>query len=559
LFDSLYFNQTVEKCGGLLVYAASFLNQFYYIPWLGTAIFLIFLLLLSFLIIKAFKLNPSSYALALIPPVFILLTLTQSGYMIYVSKIDALAYVNLLGSIIAVGAVFLNRYFKKKVLKYLYPALYVIIFYPIAGFWAILGSLLLQVRYLRKKSFFQVSIATISTMVIPYLYYYFIFDTLYLSDIYTTLLPDYGIKGPEGILWLPYLLISLSLLLLALKIKIKKAYISAIMLAVCAVLTLKLSYNDDNFRNEIQMQRLAENDKWNEILKIAAKQTDEPTRLMVMYKDLALFNTGLAGDKMFNYLNGNKEMNSPRKMQPIQMAGAFFFNQYGMMNYSYKWSMEGMVEYGLNPYVLKHFVISSIFNGEKRLAQKYNNILSSTLFHKKWAAEYQKFIDSDQAFKNDVRFKKRLSLSTYTNNLDGDHGRMEDFIRYFFATVQGGNAEITELSIMSNLQLKKIEAFWPRLFYWAGNTSKIPVHFQEAALLFEHLEHKFNMADAPFSQEIRSNFALFLDYIDKYGNYPQEEAKKIFYNSFGKTYWYYYFFENTKVEDKNNKLTPYSS
>lgn len=559
MLDSFYFKETAEKCGGLLVYMASFLNQFFYIPWLGTILFTSLLLLLCWLIIKTFNLKTSSYTLALVPSLFILLTLTQSGYMIYVSKIDALAYVNLLGSIIAVGGVFLSRYFKNKVFRLIYPLLYVGVFYPVAGFWAVLGSVLLIVKHLRKKRFIPALLTGISIAIIPFLYYYFIYETLYLSDIYTTLLPDYSLKGHEAILWLPYLITMVLLVMLAAKLSFKKVYIPAAVLIVAAVVVVKLSYSDDNFKNEILMQRYAENQEWEKILEISAKQVEEPTRLIVMYTDLALFNNGMAGDKMFNYRNGNKAMNSPRKMQPIQMAGAFFFNQYGMMNYSYKWSMEGMVEYGLNPYVLKHFVVSSIFNGERKLAQKYNNLLSGTLFYRKWAEEHQKFIDSEDAFKNDARFKKRLSLFSYSNLLDGDHGRMEDFIRYFFATIVGGNADITELSVLSNLQLKKIESFWPRLFYWASNTKNIPVHFQEAALLFEHLEHKYNMADAPFSKEIRSNFALFLNYIDKYGNYPQEEAKQIFFNAFGKTYWYYYFFENNSVEDKNNKLTPYSS
>jgi hypothetical protein len=85
---------------------------------------------------------------------------------------------------------------------------------------------------------------------------------------------------------------------------------------------------------------------------------------------------------------------------------------------------------------------------------------------------------------------------------------------------------------------------------------KIPVHFQEAALLYADLT-KMDISGAPFDSNVIAEFKDFLTMVQKYGNYPEGTLKEMFYPQYGKTYWYYYFFvkgpQSTPEENKGYK------
>ena len=75
----------------------------------------------------------------------------------------------------------------------------------------------------------------------------------------------------------------------------------------------KAWYVDENFRKELLMARAIEEEDWEQIPAIFLSGTAEPTRLMVMNKNLALFRLGRAGDEMFQYREGRR---TPQRAVP---------------------------------------------------------------------------------------------------------------------------------------------------------------------------------------------------------------------------------------------------
>jgi len=222
--------------------------------------------------------------------------------------------------------------------------------------------------------------------------------------------------------------------------------------------------------------------------------------------------------------------------------------------------MENMVDYGLSPSVLKPFVLCSLLNKDFALAQKYNDVLLSTLFYRDWAIEHQKYIDHPETINNAPEFKNILPLNTYSDMLNGDFGDMEVFLRNHFTHMGEVPKELSELEALFTLEAKDSGLFWPSLFQWVSlnrDEKSIPVHFQEAALLFERLEHKVDLTHAPFDEAVRVNFNNYMDMIQQYGNYPEESIKQMSYNLYGNTYWHYYFFVNVPqtqvIDDKKYK------
>ena len=569
--DWNFFWDKIQHTGGFSSYLGSFFSQFFYQPWLGSIIYLLMLSLITFMTSKALDLKKRLFPLAFLPSLALLLTMTELGYLVYILKIDGYVFNSTVGVIFTLSGLLIFKKIKKITYKIICIVLYLFVAYPLSGFYAILGGFLIFVyllkKYFSKREKSSIIIAAVSILTIilvPYFYYFFVFEDLPLSELFTSNLPDFRLKGSETLLWLPFWLLTLTLVALTLlkkghhKNNSKLIYriLPSVLFLSFILIVSKFSYEDENFKTEIKMQKESENDNWGEVLKLSRDQKDEPTRQILMNTKLAVYKLGMLGDKSFHYKNGNKRYDSPRPIHPMHTSGKFFYYQYGLMNYCYKWCMEDMVEYGMSVSVLKYFVLSSLFNGETVLAQKYNDVLKSTIYYRSWALEHQRFIDNPEEMKKESRFSNLFALTTIDDIIDLDQGMLENFISDFFANIKGGSKEIVELSIMFNLEMKNIDKFWPRLFYWGGNIKKIPVHFQEAALLFQELEHKYDLEGAPFDKEVIDNFRNFLNVTKSNSSYPPEVVKRNIYNQFGKTYWYYYFFENLSPEaiDKNKSL-----
>lgn len=552
VFDRHFFLEALEKTGGLSMYVGSFLNQFNYYPWLGFLVLVCLLLIVSLLTSKIFKLKKGLLPLAHIPSLALLLSLTNLGYMIYYQKVDGFVYTNILGVIVTLSGLLLFQKIIKTPIRGFFALAYLLIAYPIAGAYALLGGLLMLLTAVKKsieskqRSVFFLSMMLLAALVaIPIGYYRFVFDQVAFGDIYIANLPYFKMQGAEKYLWLPYIIMALFMVFMVfLKEKdFKFRFLPALLFLSSVLLVYAFSYKDKNFNAEISMLTAVDQQNWNKVLKIARNQKDEPTRLLVMTTNLALYKLGLAGDKEYHYKNGVKEMNSPRIIVPIHIAGSPFFHQYGLTNYCIKWCMEGVVEYGFSISALKYFVLSSLMNSEIELARKYNEVLKSTLFYNSWAKKHQQFIDHSETIREAQELRNIFPLTAYDDVLNSDYYHLEAFLRNHFSRMTNVPSELTELSVLYNLEIKNNEQFWPRLFRWVklNPDKRIPVHFQEAALLFADLQ-KMDLSGAPFDKEVIANFQNFMDMVRKNGNYPEETLKEMLYLPFGKTYWYYYFF-----------------
>jgi hypothetical protein len=571
LFNGPFFLDSIHKVGGLSMYLSSFLNQFFYYPLVGSLLLLILLTVVSLLTVQLFKLKGWLFPLAFIPSLALLLSMTELGYMIYYQKVDGYAYNNIIGVLLAMTGLWSFQKLKKIPAKVLFAIFYLFIAYPLFGAYSLLGGLLMLLVSLRnyfetkQRTALIPSIAIFpSLLLIPIFYYEFVFNQIAFSNIYSAILPNFKLNGSEIMLWLPYLIIAVFFIIMALqkwnKLQTNQSFLFKIVPAFvflsCLTVVYVFSFKDKNFNTELSMQAASENENWDKVLNLARKQQDEPTRLIVLNTNLALYKLSLAGDKMYHYKNGNKKMKSPRFILPVQIAGTLLYYQYGLTNYCNKWCMEDMVEYGLSPSVLKYFVLSSLLNDEIALARKCNNVLLSTFFYKAWALKYQKYIDHPESILKAEEFKNILALNAYEDILDGDYGNMEAFLKNHFSHLRVVPKELSELSVLFSLETKNIELFWPRFFRWVrlNPTKKIPVHFQEAALLYERLEHKVDLTGAPFDEAVKANFRNYMEMVQQYGGYPEESLKQISYNRFGNTFWHYYFFvKDPKSQKKDDK------
>jgi hypothetical protein len=534
----------------------------------GALLFITMLVVVGLLTAKTFDLHGWAYPLAYLPSLALLLCMTQLGYMLYYIKVDGYVYNNIIGVLFLLSGFLAFKKIGSIRNKSIFAVVYIVTAYPICGVYGLVGGFLMLLASL--KSFFEtkqkgVLIQTLLLLLFlvltPILYYSYLFEQIAFGDIFIADLPYFTFKGAERILWFPFLSMAVYFFCV-LWLKPRKEslpnwrkVLPLALFLISLALVFVVSFKDENFNSEIQMMNAVDHEKWNDVLKIARNHRDEPTRLLVITTNLALYKLGIAGDVTYQYKNGDKPMNSPRIIVPIHIAGPSFFYQYGLPNYCTKWCMEGIVEYGFNVSVLKYFILSSLLNGDVALAKKYNDVLHSTLFYRSWANKHQQYIDHPETITTAAEFQSILPLTNYVDVLNGDYNNLEAFLRNHFSVLGKVPAQLTELSVIYNLDIKDDKQFWPRLFRWVklNPTRKIPVHFQEAALLFADLT-KIDISGAPFDPNVVVSFKNFLAMVQQYENYPEDALKNLLYPQFGKTYWYYYFFAKSheiKKEDEN--------
>ncbi len=554
----LFFYDSMKTAGGFLTYCGTFLTQFFYYPWLGSVIFILMLFLVQWLVFKTYQIPSRFFPITFIPSQALLLAFSELGYVIFTLKSPGYVYSNMLGVIVILCFLYAYRSISSWLTRGVLITLFVLAGYPLFGFYALFSAFLCVAfelfsffRDKNKNILINIALTFLFIGLVPYIYYGYYYTQMRFEYIYIAALPAFYFTRAELVLWLPFIALFFSLLFYCVFLfrqpANKKISKSSILVFCIYLLGLwgvhHYSFEDKNFRTAIDIDLAISKNDWKQVAEIAARSTENPTRLIMMDTNLALQKLGLAGDKMFHYNKESVPFNSPRSnLLMLHLGVKALYFQYGKVNFCYRWCMEDMVEYGMKVEYLKYMVKCALLNKEYILAQKYNDVLSKTLFHKQWAKKYQEYINKPELMDQDPEFISIKPLMAYNDLLDNDSNLIELYILNNFAYMQGGTPELAELSLQCSLLLKNIELFWPRFFLYVKNHDRIPVHYQEAALLYDYLEGRVDISNIKFDPQIVARLENLIKLSQQYASQPEEYSKKIFKQSFGDTFWYYYFF-----------------
>ena len=550
----VYFDERMMVPGGLMTYIASFLTQFFYYPMLGSLIYVALLLLVQWLAKKTFNIPARWSLIALLPAVLILCCSMEAGYWIFQIKTQGYFYSMLVGFLFTLVSIrqyqLTNKYRNMVILEIAG------IGYMICGFYALLALLAIAVLNAKERNFGLVLLCLAAAGATPILYYNVYEQTRFIF-MFSAGMPAFQFSTRDLFTWIPYILLylfPLAMPFIPLKseeapTKQRKLIELSAGVAVLVALPLVFWFRDPNFRAEIKMNHHMERLEWRKALDVAKAQKQTPTRLIVLNRNLSLLKLGKIGDEMFHYLDGGKPAESPFEIRLMQVGGKMLYYHYARMNFCYRWCLEDAVEYGWKVDYLKYMVKTSLISGEYDLAMKYINTLKKTLFYKGWAKEYEKFVKDPSLIAKDREFASILPLYQYPDQLDGDNTLVEIYLLNYFAHAYNPDRTpmFDETALMCALTLKDIPTFWDCFFRYANShkTGRMPIHFQEAALLYGNLEKGVDISKMPFDKSVKLRFQDFMRYAQKNAVENVEndpEAKKRFYERYGDTFWYFYFF-----------------
>lgn len=562
----LFLRQQMVASGWLLTWLGTWFTEFFFHPWLGVTLLCCLWALLMVVTGRALRVPLAWSAVLLLPVALLLLTDVGLGYWLYYLKLRGHFFAATLGLTFTMLAVWLFRLMPTRFcLRPVFVAVVTVVLYPLTGFYGLLFALLCAVLSWRLGDMGTAAkvtttvVAAVAIAVVPLVYYRYVFCQTNIVNIYWTGLPlfVYGKETPEY--YAPYyLLVTFLLVATALyRVKFPQVFSRRGVWAAChTVLIAGLAwcvchfwYTDYNFHKELRMQRCMEECDWEGMLREAADQQVEPTRAIVMMRNLALFRLGRQGDEMYHYPAGAAASNTPLPLSMTQVVGRSIYYNYGMLNYCYRWCLEDGVELGWRVEYMKYLVRCALVNGEQRVARKYIDLLRHTRYYGEWADSMASFLDDggqprpQERMSGDKDFSPIFHLLSYDDELASDNALVEYFLMNKFASTNSEDTLYQEQSLLAALWTKDIQTFWPHFFHYASlhPQAHMPRHYQEAAYLYGHLEHEVDVSRMPFDEQVVRDYNDFMVMAQQYRGMSEEQLRPIMYPRFGRTFYFEYF------------------
>lgn len=553
LSTSMFLKEQMVVPGGLLTWAGMFFTQFFYWPWLGVLLLAAWWWLLMWIVKRAFRIPDLWAGLLLIPVAVLLMPFVTQGYWIYVLKLQGHCFMATIGTTAVAALLWLYRLLPSKYyLRTAFVFLTCALGYPLMGIYGLAAPLLMAVWSwrLREHSLADTVVALLSAVAVPLFCYRFIYYQTNLANIYYAGLPLFYVTDEYHAYYVPYYLLALFFVVLALvpmkstAKPLKPVIVQAVVLAAVAFGVFHFWFKDENFHRELAMRHHVEQLDWEGVLQEAARQQDEPTRAIVMMKNLALGRLGRQGSEMYLYKNGSKPYNAPWGMRTMLAVGPLVYYQYGILNYSVRLSTEMGVEFGWRAEHLKTLAKCAILNGEKAPARKYLGLLQHTLFFKDWADQNRSLIGDTAAIARHPEYGPVRLMMHYDNDLNADEGNVESFLMNQLASsTYAGNPLFTEQTLLASLWTRNAKQFWYHFYDYVNQhpDDGIPIYYQEAAYLFGYLEERPDLDSFPVSSGVKESFQHFMESASRYNDADIEVARRGLYPFFGQTYFYEYY------------------
>ena len=596
LFDWLYFKEALQIPGGFLGVMGSFLTQFLYLPWLGALLWVLLLLIAYQLTISVFRIPDCYRPLALIPVALLIIGNMSLGYGVFIMREQDHFFAPVLGYIIALTPAMAMSRMKSLWSKTVFLSIWIIAGYILFGTFAFIGAIVSACSTLFKSGLAQkerivIFVLSVTLIVFVPLVIYSAYTSYRLAESWIQGLPSISedqwtrpMRAPFQLALLCQMLLTLGSNLLSSKQLngAKSIIVQSVTCVFAIAITWGFWFKDDNFHTELEMSKAVDCFDWNRTVDIYQKAVNshkksdakayasrtkaissahsadeitdivdryskrffEPTRTMVLYRDLALLKTDRALDEAFTMKDGSRLQKARILIPMAWQSGKQFYLQYGLVNMCYRWCLEDVIEHNWSYSTLKYMTMHSVIMQEPELAEKYINKLEKTIFYRRWART-QRALESDpDAMSSAEPYNSILPYMCFENRMSNDMIKTEAYLINHFMEREPEEAtpEYDRAALLIAMRIQDISRFWEHLFYYlmSNNPEQIPVSVQEAALLYSNL--KKDDRQFPYDEQVKESYDAFNRYVQSHAIRSMKESSYSYYQHFGKTFYYYYYF-----------------
>ena len=596
LYDKLFLIEWFKTPGGFLGLAGSFLTQFMHLPWLGALLWVLLLLVSYQLTIRIFNIPDSYRPLALIPVALLVIGNMSLGYGVFIMREQDHFFAPLLGYLASLIPLAVTARMKETGSKILFLTLWTAAGFPLLGTFAFTGVLVVAIATLvrpglTRKERLTVFVSAIALIAFVPLIIYSAYTSYRMADSWIMGLPSISDDLWTRAMRTPFQLALLCQPILALissKLSskplenLRKTVIQSAIYIMIIASVWGFWFKDENFHTELAMSEAVDRYDWDRTIdlfqkavkshtksdakayaartkKIASassadeisdivdrfsKRFFEPTRTMVLYRDLALLKTDRALDAAFTMKDGGRKQKSRTQIPMAWQSGKQFYLQYGLVNMSYRWCLEDVIEHYWSYSTLKYMAMHSVIMHEEEFAHKYINKLSKTLFYRRWAKEQMILAHDSTLMAITAPYDQILPYMCFENRMTNDMVKTEVFLMRHFSEPEPPHAtpEYDRAALFWAMRIQNISAFWMHLYYYiqSNKVVELPRGVEEAACLYSNLEKRG--LDLPYSKTVTDRYDAFQRFAQKNPVRNTKESSYPYYQKFGNTFFYYYYF-----------------
>ena len=225
LCSVLFLKEQLVVPGGLLTWVGMWFTQFLYYPWLGLLMLCSWWLLLMFVIKRTFYIPDRWAILMLIPVALLLLTNMDLGYWIYMLKLRGHFFISTIGTTAVAALLWGFRCVPgKNCLRAVYLLLVGVLGYPLLGIYGLAATLLMgiwswRLSATRTEAVVNSVVAVLTVIAVPLFCYRYVYYQTNFANIYWAELPLFFITENHPTYYIPYCLLALFFVVLALTYK----------------------------------------------------------------------------------------------------------------------------------------------------------------------------------------------------------------------------------------------------------------------------------------------------------------------------------------------------
>lgn len=385
LFTWDFFVERMSVSGGLADYIAEFLTQFAYFPVLGEV--LIAVLFVAFQLSVAYAVGRTEwYALSFVAPVLLLVYMCD----IYVMLCFLVA--------LTISALLCGAYRR-------HPGTVWASVAALLGYWLIgpaifVFALYVPIREKNWKSMIFLALAVLAVAVSKFTY----------LQQYPWKTVVFGINYYRMPLMVPpmQIIVALAALIPAFadclpKPKVIADVVIGLLVAAGGIIGCSMNY-DKNIVELIAYDQMVRHEDWDGILKRAEKFQPD-SELGAVSVNLALFMTGRGSELPRFKQFGTRGLILPRIRDFISNSSSSeVFWRLGMINESLRYAFdtqESLINNRKSGRWMSRIAQCQMLNGRYDVAEKYLDILSHSLFYRKWAEGQRKYLRNESAIASD--------------------------------------------------------------------------------------------------------------------------------------------------------------
>lgn len=268
-------------------------------------------------------------------------------------------------------------------------------------------------------------------------------------------------------------------------------------------------------------------------------------KLTLFLNNIALAETGQLTERLFEFPqspDGETLFLKWETIGEVLRRGGHFYYTVGLVNEAHRWAYEYMVMRGYTPEGLKMLIKTELINGNYKMAAKYIEILSQSIFYRNEARDFLKMLNNDEAVTNHPELGQKKQLKPKTDFFvlsDVPPANLEPLLE-----ADSTNVFAIEYQFAWLLLQKDVEAVTEKLpLLEKAGYNHIPRHIDEAATGFKLLNMgEFTQLDyLRTSAETERQFRQYYQIFQQHSN-SREQAQRALYPQFSNSFWYYLFF-----------------